>query len=114
MENEMIKVKLTMCIPFDKPTRNGTIFTKEAVANAVNNIPLNMPIVCKDSKSEYATKVIGTTTENSHIVTWDFENQTCKVTVDGVVFHSGAEIIINGVEGDKISDCRIAGIGIIT
>ena len=104
------KVKLTINIPFEKPDLNGCVFTEEAVENAVNNLQTNLPIVYKDNECE--TKVIGTTTGNSHIVTWDFENQVCKMTVDGVVFYSGAEILVNEIEDGKISDFRIQSIGL--
>ena len=114
MNDEMTKVKLTMHIPFDKPNKNGTVFTKEAVENAINNIPVNIPIIYRDSKSEYDSKVVGATTGDSHIVIWDSENQVCKMTVDGVVFHSGAEIIVNEIEDNKISDFRITSIGLTT
>ena len=30
MGDEMIKVKLTMHIPFDTPNKNGTVFTKKS------------------------------------------------------------------------------------
>lgn len=114
MKDEMTKVKLTMCIPFDKPNKNGTVFTREAVENAVNNIPVNMPIIYRDNESEYNNKVVGATTGDSHIVIWDSESQVCKMTVDGVVFHSGAEIIINEIKDDEISDFRITSIGLTT
>lgn len=114
MKDEMMKVKFTMHIPFDRPNKNGTVFTKEAVENAVNNIPINIPIICGDNKSKFGNKVIGTTTGDSHIVTWDFENQVCKMIVDGVVFRSGAEIVVNEIEDNKISDFRIVGVGLIT
>ena len=104
------KVKLTIHIPFNKPDLNGCVFTEKAVENAVNNLQTNLPIVYKDNKCE--TKVIGATTGNSHIVTWDFENQVCKMTVDGVVFYSGADILVNEIEDDKISDLRIQSIGL--
>lgn len=92
------KIKLTIHIPFDNSDLKGCVFTKEAVENAVNNLQTNLPIVYKDN--EYNTKVIGATTGNSHIVTWDSENQACKITVDGVVFYSGAEIFVNEI-GDQ-------------
>ena len=114
MKDEMMKVKFTMHIPFDRPNKNGTVFTKEAVENAVNNIPINIPIICVDNKSKFGNKVIGTTTGDSHIVTWDFENQVCKMIVDGVVFRSGAEIVVNEIEDNKISDFRIVSIGLTT
>ena len=110
--DETTKVKFTIHIPFDKPNKNGSIFTKEAVENAVNNISKNMPIIYKGNESEFSKRVIGSTTGNSHIATWDFENQVCKATVDGVVFHSGAEIIVNEIEDGKITDFRITSIGL--
>lgn len=112
MADEMTKVKLTMHIPFDKPNKNGTVFTKEAVENAINNIPVNMPIIYRDSKSEYESKVVGATIGDSHIVIWDSENQVCKMTVDGVMFHCNPLITINEFEDNKITDFRIASIGL--
>lgn len=111
MVDEMTKVKFTMYIPFDTPNKNGTVFTKEAVENAINNIPVNMPIIYRDSKSEYDNKVVGATTGDSHII-WDSENQACKMTVDGVMFHCNPLIIINEIEDEKITDFRIASIGL--
>lgn len=112
MKDDMTKVKFTMHIPFDRPNKNGIIFTKEAVENAINNIPTNMPIIYRNNKDEYNEKVIGTTIGNSHIVIWDSENQVCKMTVDGVMFHCNPLITINEIEGNKITDFRIASIGV--
>ena len=113
MRVENTKIKLTIPIPIDKPDANGTIYTEEAVENALNNLRKNLPIVYKEN-AETDEVVIGSTTGNSHIVTWDSDNQICKVTVDGVIFHSGAEIIVNEIEDGKISDFRIASIGLTT
>ena len=112
MKDEMTKVKLTMHIPFDTPNKNGTVLTKEAVENAINNIPINMPIICRHNKNEYNEKVIGTTIGNSHIVTWDSKNQVCKMTVDGIMFHCNPLITINEIEDRKINDFRITSIGL--
>ena len=112
MKDEMTKVKLTMHIPFDTPNKNGTVLTKEAVENAINNIPTNMPIIYRGNKDGYSEKVIGNTTGNSHIVVWDSENQVCKMTVDGVMFHCNPFIIINEIDDKKITDFRIASIGL--
>jgi hypothetical protein len=101
MKDEMTKVKLTMHIPFDTPNKNGTMLTKEAVENAVNNIPTNMPIIYRNNKDEYNEKVIGATTSNSHIVIWDSENQVCKITVDGIMFHCNPLITINEIDDKK-------------
>jgi len=112
MRVENTKVKFTIPIPIDKPDANGIIYTEEAVENAVNNLNKHLPIVYKKS-AETDEVVIGSTTGDSHIVTWDSENQVCKLTVDGVIFYSGAEIIVNEMTKDgKITDFKIASIGL--
>ena len=110
MRAENTKVKLTIPIPVDRPDNNGVIYTKDTIENAVNNLRTNLPIVYGDDEAD--KKIIGTTIGNSHIVTWDFENQICKMTVDGVIFYSGANIIVDKIEDDKITDFEIVSIGL--
>ena len=112
MRVENTKIKLTIPIPVDKPDDNGVIYTKEAVENAISNLGTKLPIVYQDNTCD--AQVIGITTGNLHIVTWDSENQVYKVTVDGVVFYGGAEIIVNEIENGKISDFSIVSIGLTT
>ena len=112
MKEEFTEVKFTINIPYDKPNKNGTIFTKEAVEDAINNFPINTPIIYKDSKNNFNDKVIGTTTDNPCIVDWDSENQICKTTIDGVVFHCGAEIVVNEIKDDCISSFEIRSVGV--
>lgn len=112
MRVEGTKVTLTIPIPVGKPDLNDCVYTKEAVENAMNNFRTNLPIVFKEN-AETNEMVIGTTSGTSHIVTWDFENQVCKLTVDGVIFYSGAEIIVNDITKEgEITDFRIASIGL--
>ena len=108
MRTENIKVTITIPIPYDKPDKNGNIYTKEAVEKAVNNLHKNLPIIFRDESEE---KVIGATTGDSHIATWDFENQVCNLTVNGEVFFGGAEGIVTANNG-KIVDFEILGIGL--
>ena len=108
MRRENIKVKITIPIPYDKPGKNGNIYTKEAVEKAVNNLRKNLPIIFRDESEE---KVIGTTTGDSHIATWAFENQVCKLTVDGEVFFGGTECTVDTNNG-KIVNFEIVGIGL--
>lgn len=110
MRVENTKVKLTIPIPIDKPDKNGVVYTKEAVENAVNNLRTKLPIVYGDG--EIYQGAIGVTTGNSHIATWDSENQVCNMTVDGVVFYGGAEIIVNEIKDNKITDFEIVSIGL--
>ena len=108
MRTENIKVTITIPIPYNKPDKNGNIYTEEAVEKAVNNLRKNLPIIFRDESEE---KVIGTTTGDSHIVTWDFENQVCKLTVDGNVFFGGADCTVN-IDNGKIDNFEIVGIGL--
>ena len=108
MRTENIKATITIPIPYDKPDKNGNIYTKEAVEKAVNNLRKNLPIIFRDKSEE---KVIGTTTGDSHIATWDFENQVCKLTVDGEIFFGGTECTVDKDNG-KIINFEIVKIGL--
>ena len=108
MRAENIKVTITIPIPYNKPDKNGDIYTKEAVEKAVNNLHKHTPIIFRD---EFEEKVIGTTTDDSLITTWDFENQVCNLTVNGEVFFGGTECIAD-IDNGKIIDFEIVGIGL--
>ena len=108
MRTDNIKVTITIPIPYNKPDNNGDIYTKEAVEKAVNNLHKHIPIIFRDAFEE---KVIGTTTDDSLITTWDFENQVCNLTVNGEVFFGGTECIAD-IDNGKIVDFEIVGIGL--
>ena len=109
MRTDNIKVTMTIPIPYDQPDKNGNIYTKEAVEKAVNNLHKHLPIIFRGKSEE---KVIGTTTGDSHITTWDFENQVCNLTLDGEIFFGGtnSECIVDREKG-KIVNFEIVGIG---
>lgn len=104
MRTDNIKVKITIPILYDKPDKNGNIYTKESVEKAVNNLRKNLPIIFRDESEE---KIIGVTTGDSHIATWDF--QVCKLTVDGEVLFGGTECKCD-IDNGKIVDFEIVGI----
>ena len=112
MRVKNVKIKITIPIPIDKPDCNGIVYTEEAIKNAVNNLHKNLPIVYRDNEGVIDGMVIGTTTGNSHLVSWDFENQICNLTIDGVIFYSGAEEIVNEIKDGKVTDFEIVSIGI--
>lgn len=112
MRTENIKVKLTIPIPFNKPDLNGVVYSEQAVEKAVNNLPKNIPIIYRDNDGNGEEKVIGTTTGNSHIVTYDIENRVCKVSIDGEILFGGTECIVNSMEDNVVTDFRITGIGL--
>lgn len=112
MRTEGIKVKITIPFPVEKPDRNGVMYTKEAVENAVNNLNKNLPIIYRDGKKEIDGIVVGTTTGDSHIVTWDSKNQVCNVTIDGVVFYGGTSCAVGEIKDGVVTDFRITGFGL--
>ena len=110
MRTNNIKVTMTIPIPYDQPDNNGDIYTKEAVEKAVNNLHKYLPIIFRGESEE---KVIGTTTDDSHIATWDFENQVCNLTVNGEIFFGGTESECTfDIDKGKIVDFEIVGIGL--
>lgn len=112
MVDELTKVKLTLRLPVGEPNKNGSVFTKEAVENALCNLQRNLPIICNDDCA-YGN-VVGATTGESHIVTFDSDNQAYNMTVDGVLFDCSPLIVVNEIEDGKISDFRITSIGLTT
>lgn len=110
MRTDNIKVKLTIPIPFDRPDLNGAIHTKEAISNAINNMPSNTPIIYKDSDCE--EKVIGVIDEPFRSINFDSENQVCTLSLSGTIFYGGASIIANEIEDGKITDFEIRSIGL--
>lgn len=112
MREENIKVKITIPFPFGKPDKNGNIYSEEAVKNAVNNLHKELPIIYRDNESYSDGKIIGNTIGNSHIVTWDFDNQTCNVGLEGIIYFGGTSCIVNEINEKVITDFRITGIGL--
>ena len=112
MRVENIEAKITISIPIGKPDCNDTIYTEEAIKNALTNFQTNLPILYKEN-TETEAKVIGTTINKPYIVIWDYDNQVCKVSIDGIVFYGGCGMVINEITEDgKISDFKITSVGL--
>lgn len=112
MRVENTKVTFTIPIPISRPDCNGVVYTKEAIEDAINNFRANTPILYKDN--DIAARVVGTTTCDHPIVAWDSENQICNMNIDGVVFHCGAEMVVNEIKDNIISSFEIRSIGVTT
>lgn len=113
MRVENTKVKLTIPIPIDRPDANGVTYTKEAVENAINNLDRHLPILYKEN-AETDEQVIGSMVGLAPNITYVSDNQV-NITIDGVIFYSGAGIIVNEMTKDgKITDFRIVSIGLTT
>ena len=110
MRTENSKVKITLEIPFDKPDCNGIVYTEEAIKQAFSNLHTSLPIIYADTETE--RKCIGVTNKDNYVMDWDFEKRVYKLTVNGIIFHTGADIIVNEMKDGKITNFEIRSIGL--
>ena len=95
MENRNIPITIKLPFPVDKPNANGTIYSRDAVINAIYNFPIGTPIICYDNK---IPTPIGVIDENTAIITEDNEQGIINCVVKGHLFAGGtqeAQITIN-------------------
>ena len=79
MRVQNIKVKITIPIPIDRPDKNGVVFTRSAIENAINKFPTHSPIIFKDNDKCIDSICVGSTL-GSPGAEWDDETQTCKMS----------------------------------
>ena len=116
MRTDGIKVKITIPIPFDKPDLNGVIHSKEAVEKITHQFHNDVPIIFRSDEDDNP-KVIGHISDNCQIADWDTKNGICKLTVGGLIYYGGMDIVVNechqGENGETvIDDFRVTGIGL--
>ena len=114
MRTEGIKIKLTMPIQFDKPDLNGVIHSREALNKALRQLD-NTPLLFRAGEEDDPI-VIGHITDSFQMTDWDNKNGVCKLTVDGLIYYGGMDIIVNECHRDEngeivIDDFRISSIG---
>ncbi len=116
MNDKLTKITLTFPMRYDRPNRNGTVFTKEAIENAFGSSPLAMPILINPDESSIFTyrneHCIGMTTP-TYYFDYDEDNKVCEVTIEGRLFNVGPTIRINEMQDGKITDFDIMSIGIV-
>ena len=110
METENVEVRFTIPIPIDRPNRNGVVYTKEAIEKIIDSFNDNRPITY-GSGNDLDCKVVGVAKLPPNVI-WDDEHQICKMIIDGIVFNSGIEYVINEIDDGKIKDFRITGVGL--
>ena len=116
MNDELTKITLTFPMRYDRPNRNGTVFTKEAIENAFGSCPISIPILMNTDENSIFTyrneHCIGMTTP-TYYIDYDEDNKVCEVTIEGRLFNVGPEIRINEIQDGKITDFDIMSIGIV-
>lgn len=111
MRTNNIEVKFTIPIPYGKPDLNGVCHTKEAIENAINNYNGKLPIMYQANENT-PIHCFGATDSTVHSIEWDDKNQVCRLTINGIIFYGGAEIIVNEIQDGKITSFELRGIGL--
>lgn len=115
MRTDNIKVKLDISCPTDRPNKNGTIYTTEALLNACTKEKLDkLPLIFRDQGSE---KVIGTVLSDNLKVIRDNDNRVYHICIDGLIRYGGIEGYVNRMHKNEngetvIDDFTIASFGI--
>lgn len=114
MNDEFVKVTLTFPMRCDRPNRNGTVFTKEAIQNAFGSSDPQMPIVGQSGMraSEYDDRCTASTTP-TYYLDYDEQNGVCEATVTGYLFEAGLNIKVNEMQNNKITDFDIVSVSIL-
>ena len=118
MNDEFTKITLTFPIRCDRPNRNGTVFTKEAIEHAFTSSNTNMPIIMRGDTNRdeefvyFNDRVIGCT-DPTYYIDYDDENKMCEVTLTGHIFDMVPDIVINETNDNKITDFEIRSISIL-
>ena len=100
-----IQVSFKIPVPINKPDGNGTVYTKEAVENSVNNLKCVIPIVIREGIVE---TVIGFANKLEFIE----ENEEYYIQGVGHIKHSGTEEKVN-IQNNTVTSMEIVSVGIV-
>ena len=115
MREHMLPIKITIPFPYDKPDKNGHIYSKDAVERAVNTLHKNIPIIYRDNSEgelKDGLQIVGHTTGDCHTVIWDSDNQVCKMIIDGEVYAGGTSCLVHDMKDGVIHSFEITGLGL--
>lgn len=99
-----IQVSFKIPVPINKPDGNGTVYTKEAVENSVNNLKCVVPIVIRKGIDE---TVIGFANKLEFIE----ENEEYYIQGVGHIRHAGTEEKVN-IQNNTVISMEIVSVGI--
>ena len=110
MRIDNIALSLTMNVPFNKPDLNGTLYTKEAVENAIRKMSDHLPIITYRDNDE--AEVIGCTDCKPYAIQCDEGSKCWQYTIDGTLYFGGTECICYDIHDGAVHEFKITGIGI--
>lgn len=106
-----LPIMITIPFPYNHPDKNGNIYTKEAVQNAIESLQKGMPIIFRGNDTVGTEFVIGHTTDKQYVVD-DYLNQTYRLTVEGVIAAGGTECIVDEIKDRTINKFEIVSLGL--
>lgn len=111
MRQENLKMQIALRFPFEHPDKNGVIYSKQAVEQAVSALQGKLPILYRDNEVCPDGKVIGHTVGDTASILWDDDYQVCEVILNAVVCCGGTECIVKGINDGIVTDFEITAIG---
>ena len=112
MRINSLGIQLTMDLPFDRPDKNGVVYSRAAIEKAFKSFGGLPPILYRGNEPGDRARIIGHTDKEPHSVIWNDESQTCTVTINGTIYYGGTECIINKSKDDAITDFELVSIGL--
>lgn len=112
MRLDNLKMQFAFVILFDRPDKNGVVYSREAIEKAVSDFDGKLPILYRDNDLCKDGVVIGNTLGETCSVLWDDEQQVCEVIVNGNLYYGGTECIVNEIKNGVVTDFRITSVGL--
>ena len=115
MRTDNIKIKLDISVPTDRPNKNSTIYSTDAVLKACTKEKLDkLPLIFRDQNRE---EVIGIVLSDDLKVIRDNDNRVYHICIDGLIHYGGTECYVNKIHKNEngetvIDDFVIASFGI--
>lgn len=110
MRNSMEAIRMELKFPYMKPDKNGVLYTKEAIKNALDKGVSNLPIIYIDNDG--TESIVGYTKDEQVTYEWDDSKGICKAMVNGTIFFAGTSCIVNEIENGVVKDFEITSVGI--
>lgn len=112
MRQENLKLQIALKFPFDHPDRNGVVYSKQAIEQAILALQGKLPIVYRDHNTCPDGEVIGHTVGETASVLWDDNCHICEIVLDSVIYYGGTECVVKKTNNGIVTDFEITALGI--
>ena len=107
-----IPISFTMSLPYDKPDKNGNVYTREAIENALKRCP-KIALIVECFNNKLPEKIIGYTNGTPYAIQADEESKIIRYNIDAHILHGGLNGIVK-CHNDKgeITEFEITSFGV--